>query len=61
MKPKGIAGKGRTLDYQCGKCKSLVGHYSTLFNEITDKHNYCKDCGTKIDWSDLYVRDRSER
>lgn len=53
LKPKAVAGKGRMLDYQCGKCKTLVGYYSSLFHKITDKHNYCRECGTKVDWSDL--------
>lgn len=44
---------GDYVRYKCPNCEKKIGsafHYP--FNEYIMKHNFCNECGQKLDWSD---------
>ena len=37
-------------EYLCPNCELLVGGYSDDLEDWCGQHDYCEDCGQKIDW-----------
>lgn len=42
----------RLIGYVCPSCNEFVGVYHTIKKEMTEKSDYCRRCGQKIDWGD---------
>ena len=40
-------------EYLCPNCELLVGGYSDDLEDWCGQHDYCEDCGQKIDWSEV--------
>ncbi len=39
-------------EYLCPNCELLVGGYSDDLEDWCGQHDYCEDCGQKIDWEE---------
>ena len=39
-------------EYLCPNCESLVGGYSDDLEDWCGQHDYCEDCGQKLDWEE---------
>lgn len=40
----------RLIGYVCPSCNEFVGVYHTIKKEMTEKSDYCRRCGQRIDW-----------
>lgn len=39
-------------EYLCPNCELLVGGYSDDLEDWCGQHDYCEDCGQKLDWEE---------
>ena len=44
-------------EYLCPNCELLVGGYSDDLEDWCGQHDYCEDCGQKIDWVEVEDED----